>query len=181
MQSLVSSLGSRVQNHRPKRSARGLGARTRRRGKFLTLPLVFLQGPRRTDTQTDRESRGARAGHNRARKAAQAVPGGEAHRTKMSDVHAEQVSLTPRTRGARSARTSSPRGAARHARSWVTKCTSLFLRSAVASGVFPSSILTLSVVLSRRRRPVAHTRPNRVAAKYGVPARHAGLLRRVRR
>ena len=26
---------------------------------------------------------------NRARKAAQAVPGGEAHRTKMSDLHAE--------------------------------------------------------------------------------------------
>ena len=137
MQSLVSSLGSRVQNHRPKRSARGLGARTRRRGKFLTLPLVFLQGPRRTDTQTDRESRGARAGHNRARKAAQAVPGGEAHRTKMSDVHAEQVSLTPRTRGARSARTSSPRGAARHARSWVTKCTSLFLRMRRGVRCFP--------------------------------------------
>jgi len=37
------------------------------------------------------EPRGARAGHNRARKAAQAVPGGEAHRTKMSDVNAERA------------------------------------------------------------------------------------------
>ena len=37
------------------------------------------------------EPRGARAGHNRARKAAQAVPGGEAHRTKMSDMNAERA------------------------------------------------------------------------------------------
>ena len=34
------------------------------------------------------ERRGARAGHNRV---AQAVPGGKAHRTKMSDVHAERA------------------------------------------------------------------------------------------
>ena len=37
------------------------------------------------------EPRGARAGHNRALRVAQAVPGGEAHRTKMSDVHAERA------------------------------------------------------------------------------------------
>ena len=37
------------------------------------------------------EPRGARAGRNRARKAARAVPGGEAHRTKMIDVHAERT------------------------------------------------------------------------------------------
>ena len=37
------------------------------------------------------EPRGARAGHNRALRAAQAVPGGEAHRTKMSYVHAERA------------------------------------------------------------------------------------------
>ena len=34
------------------------------------------------------EPRGARAGHNRALRVAQAVPGGEAHRVKMGDVHA---------------------------------------------------------------------------------------------
>ena len=34
------------------------------------------------------EPRGARAGRNRARRVARAVPGGEAHRTKMGDVHA---------------------------------------------------------------------------------------------
>jgi len=34
------------------------------------------------------EPRGARAGHNRALRVAQAVPGSEAHPTKMSDVHA---------------------------------------------------------------------------------------------
>ena len=38
------------------------------------------------------EPRGARAGRNRARRVAQAVPGGEAHRTKMGDVHAEHAS-----------------------------------------------------------------------------------------
>ena len=37
------------------------------------------------------EPRGARAGRNRARRVAQAVPGGEAHRTKMGDVHAEHA------------------------------------------------------------------------------------------
>ena len=37
------------------------------------------------------EPRGARAGRNRARRVAQAVPGGEAHQTKMSDVHAERA------------------------------------------------------------------------------------------
>ena len=37
------------------------------------------------------EPRGARAGHNRALRVAQAVPGGEAHRTKMSYVHAERA------------------------------------------------------------------------------------------
>ena len=37
------------------------------------------------------ELRGARAGRNRARKVARAVPGGEAHRTKMSYVHAERA------------------------------------------------------------------------------------------
>ena len=34
------------------------------------------------------EPRGARAGHNRALRVAQAVPGSEAHRVKMGDVHA---------------------------------------------------------------------------------------------
>ena len=34
------------------------------------------------------EPGGARAGHNRALRVAQAVPGGEAHRAKMGDVHA---------------------------------------------------------------------------------------------
>ena len=34
------------------------------------------------------EPRGARAGHNRALRVAQAVPGGEANRAKMGDVHA---------------------------------------------------------------------------------------------
>ena len=34
------------------------------------------------------EPRGARAGHNRALRGAQAVPGGEAHRTKMGGAHA---------------------------------------------------------------------------------------------
>ena len=37
------------------------------------------------------EPRGARAGHNWARGVARAVPGGEAHRTKMGDVHAERA------------------------------------------------------------------------------------------
>ena len=37
------------------------------------------------------EPRGARAGHNRALRVAQAVPGGEAHRTKMSDARAERA------------------------------------------------------------------------------------------
>jgi hypothetical protein len=37
------------------------------------------------------EPRGACAGHNRALRVAQAVPGGEAHRAKMGDVHAEHA------------------------------------------------------------------------------------------
>ena len=37
------------------------------------------------------EPRGARAGQNRARRVARAVPRGEAHRTKMGDVHAEHA------------------------------------------------------------------------------------------
>ena len=37
------------------------------------------------------EPHGARAGHNRALRVAQAVPGGEAHRTKMSYVDAEHA------------------------------------------------------------------------------------------
>ena len=41
------------------------------------------------------EPRGARAGRNRARRVARAVPGGEAHRTKMSDVHAEHAPEAP--------------------------------------------------------------------------------------
>ena len=41
------------------------------------------------------EPHGARAGHNRALRVAQAVPGGEAHRTKMSDVHAEHAPEAP--------------------------------------------------------------------------------------
>ena len=41
------------------------------------------------------EPRGARAGQNRARRVARAVPGGEAHRTKMSDVHAEHAPEAP--------------------------------------------------------------------------------------
>ena len=41
------------------------------------------------------EPRGARAGRNRARRVARAVPGGEAHRTKMSDVHAERAPEAP--------------------------------------------------------------------------------------
>ena len=41
------------------------------------------------------EPRGARAGHNRALRGAQAVPGGEAHRTKMGDVHAERAPEAP--------------------------------------------------------------------------------------
>ena len=49
-------------------------------------------------------------GHTtRTRRVAHAVPGDEAHRTKVGDVHAERAlgpSWTPRTRGARSARTS---------------------------------------------------------------------------
>ena len=35
--------------------------------------------------------RGACAGHNRALRVAQAVPGGEAHQAKMGDVHAEHA------------------------------------------------------------------------------------------
>ena len=38
---------------------------------------------------------GARAGQNRARRVARAVPGSEAHRTKMGDVHAEQAPEAP--------------------------------------------------------------------------------------
>ena len=42
------------------------------------------------------EPRWARAGQNRARRVARAVPGGgEAHRTKMSDVHAECAPEAP--------------------------------------------------------------------------------------
>ena len=41
------------------------------------------------------EPRGARTGQNRARRVARAVPGGEAHRTKMSDVHAEHAPEAP--------------------------------------------------------------------------------------
>ena len=41
------------------------------------------------------EPRGARAGRNRARRVARAVPGGEAHRMKMSDVHAERAPEAP--------------------------------------------------------------------------------------
>ena len=37
------------------------------------------------------EPRGARAGRNMAHRAAQADPGGEAHRRKMNDVHAERA------------------------------------------------------------------------------------------
>ena len=37
------------------------------------------------------EPRGARAGHNRALRVAQAVPGGEAHRTKINYVDAERA------------------------------------------------------------------------------------------
>eukprot|EP00964_Phaeocystis_antarctica_P030384 scaffold17158_cov66-Phaeocystis_antarctica.AAC.3 len=52
------------------------------------------------------EPRGARAGRNRARRVAQAVPGGEAHRTKMGDVHAERAPGGPH----------GPRGPVGHAR-----------------------------------------------------------------
>ena len=41
------------------------------------------------------EPRWARAGQNRARRVARAVPGGEAHRTKMGDVHAERAPEAP--------------------------------------------------------------------------------------
>ena len=41
------------------------------------------------------EPRGARAGQNRARRVARAVPRGEAHRTKMGDVHAERPPEAP--------------------------------------------------------------------------------------
>ena len=54
-------------------------------------------------------SRGRRAGHNRALRVAQTVPGGEAHRPKISDVHAGHTPeglMDPRSRVLRSARMS---------------------------------------------------------------------------
>ena len=41
------------------------------------------------------EPRGARAGRNRARRVARAVPGCEAHRTKIGDAHAERAPEAP--------------------------------------------------------------------------------------
>ena len=65
----------------------------RRRGRRAVHVRALPQGPLVPPAPRGPhvEPRGARAGRNRARRAAQAVPGGEANPTKMSDVHAEHA------------------------------------------------------------------------------------------
>eukprot|EP00964_Phaeocystis_antarctica_P052161 scaffold30514_cov62-Phaeocystis_antarctica.AAC.1 len=58
-------------------------------GHVRVLPQCPLGPPARRGPHV--EPRGARAGRNMARRATQADPGGEAHRRKMNNVHAERA------------------------------------------------------------------------------------------